>query len=410
MQPSSVTHIRTSAEARAIPNVGLFTRLMLMMAPSLKYGALRVTLPDGRAFRFQGSMPGVEADIAVKNERVARRLLMGGNLSFGESYLDGDWESDDLAALTYWACMNEGLDETLKGKGIFRALRRLLFAAQENSKTGSRKNIAYHYDLGNAFYAEWLDPSMTYSSAIFARPDMTLEAAQEEKYRALAEKLDVKPGQSVLEIGCGWGGFSRYLAQRHDCYVHAITISQAQHDYAAQEIKRLGLDNKIRLELRDYRDVTEQYDRIASIEMFEAVGEKYWPTFFAKLRSALKPSGRAALQIITIADRYFEDYRGSMDFIQKYIFPGGMLPSPQKLRELSRDADLVYERDESIGLHYAETLKRWHKQFMDAWPRLERMGYDERFKRMWRYYLAYCEGGFRAQTIDVAQIALRRDG
>ena len=277
-----------------------------------------------------------------------------------------------------------------------------------NSKTGSRRNIARHYDLGNAFYREWLDPTMTYSSAAFGHETETLEAAQARKYDLLLDRLDARPGDKVLEIGCGWGGFAEHAARTRGCKVTGITISRAQHDFARERIQRQGLNEQVEIRLQDYRDTRERFDRIASIEMFEAVGESYWPIFFETLRDRLVEGGRAAMQVITIADRHFDYYRGRPDFIQRYIFPGGMLPSPRAFTQESERAGLTVERMEGFGPCYARTLAEWNRRFQGAWHRLEPLGYDARFKRMWEYYLAYCEAGFRAGTIDVQRIQLAK--
>jgi cyclopropane-fatty-acyl-phospholipid synthase len=384
------------------------------MASRIAVGSLAVTLPEGRRLAWQGAAPGPHADLVIHDPRVARRYLLGGQVAFAESYMDGDWSSPDLAAvLEFFVRNHDAVAGAYEGGWVVGVMRRLWHGLRANTRGGSRRNIAYHYDLGNAFYEQWLDPSMTYSSAVFAEPAQDLAAAQANKYRLVAEKLALAPGKQVLEIGCGWGGFATQVAREYDCRVTAITVSKAQAEFAAARVQREGLADKVAVRLVDYRDLAERFDAIASIEMFEAVGERYWPTFFAGLRDRLKPGGRASLQVITIADRFFESYRRNVDFIQRYIFPGGMLPSPGALaREIGR-AGLSLVKQEFFGLHYARTLAEWNRRFQAAWPEIARMpsamaGFDQRFKRMWEYYLAYCEAGFRAASIDVAQLALTR--
>ncbi len=407
--------LRTAQDALRLRNVSRWTRLMLALAARVTHGSITMTLPDGRAVQARGALPGPDARLDINHQRLAKRLLLGGNLAVGEAYLDGDFDSPDLAALTEWACRNAELDDTLMGKPWLRLLRRIGFALAANSRRGSQRNIAYHYDLGNEFYAQWLDPSMTYSAALWRAPDQTLEQAQTEKYRRLAgEVLHLQPGQRVLEIGCGWGGFACLAAREFGAQVHAVTISREQHDYAQARVQREGLGERVQIELRDYRDLSERYDAIASIEMIEAVGEKYWPRYFSQLHDRLRPQGRAGIQAIVIADRYFEDYRGTMDFIQAHVFPGGMLLSPQTVQQQARQAGLRIDDAFSFGRDYARTLQLWHQSFEAAWPQIRaldahgKLAFDERFRRMWRYYLAYCEGGFNAGTIDVLQYGFSR--
>jgi cyclopropane-fatty-acyl-phospholipid synthase len=402
--------LKTAQDALRLHNVPHWTRLMLAQAARVTHGSLTITLPDGRALQARGPQAGPDARLDINHHRLAKRLLLGGNLAVGDAYLDGDFDSPDLAALTEWACRNGELDDTLMGRPWLRLLRRIGFALAANSRRGSRRNIAYHYDLGNDFYAQWLDPSMTYSAALWRETGQTLEQAQIEKYRRLAGTvLQLRPGQRVLEIGCGWGGFACLAAQEFGAQVHAVTISREQHDYARRRVQEAGLGERVTIELRDYRDLDDHYDAIASIEMIEAVGEKYWPRYFAQLRNRLKPQGRAGIQAIVIADRYFEDYRGTMDFIQAHIFPGGMLLSPQTIQSLSSQAGLRIEDAFSFGRDYARTLNLWHRRFEESWPQIRaldchgKLAFDDRFRRMWRYYLAYCEGGFNAGTIDVLQ-------
>lgn len=404
-----VIELKTPQDALRLPRLGRWTRVMLSLAPMLRKGSITITLPDGRAVVARGPEPGPNAAITLRGTRFPRRMLLGGNLGVGQAYVEGDFDCDDLGTLAHWACVNGELDDTLMGKPWLRALRRVAFAFAKNSRRGSRRNIAYHYDLGNAFYAQWLDPSMTYSSAIYTAPDQTLEAAQAEKYRRLAgDVLRLSPGEKVLEVGCGWGGFACFAAREFGANVHAITISREQHDYARRRVFEAGLADKVQIELRDYRDIGGQYDAIASIEMIEAVGEAYWPTYFGMLHDRLRPGGRAGLQAITIQDRYFPAYRGTMDFIQAYIFPGGMLLSPSALKHEAERAGLALTRSDGFAQHYARTLAEWTRSFSEAWPHVRALGFDERFRRMWMYYLGYCEGGFRAETIDVLQVRLDR--
>lgn len=407
--------LKAAQDALRLRGVPRWTRLMLSLAARVTHGSITMTLPDGRALQARGDHPGPAARLDINHHRLAKRLLLGGNLAVGEAYLDGDFDSPDLAALTEWACRNGELDTTLMGSTWLRLLRRAGFAFAANSKRGSRRNIAYHYDLGNDFYALWLDPGMTYSAALWRDENQTLEQAQSEKYRRLAgEVLQLKPGQRLLEIGCGWGGFACLAAREFGAQVHAVTISREQHDYAKARIQQEGLSERVHVELRDYRDLTERYDAIASIEMIEAVGEKYWPRYFTQLRDRLRPQGRAGIQAIVIDDRYFQDYRGTMDFIQAHVFPGGMLLSPQTVQQQATRAGLKIDDAFSFGRDYARTLNLWHRSFEAAWPRIRaldtrnKLAFDERFRRMWRYYLAYCEGGFNAGTIDVLQYGFSR--
>ena len=394
----------------AITN-SLRAKAFIKIISKLRYGRLHLTMPDGNQYQFEGSEQGPDADMTIHSHNAIKRMMADGKMGFCEAFMVAEITSHDPAALVELAVMqNDYVEANLKFSVIKTQLRKLMHYRNNNSKTGSRKNISYHYDLGNSFYDKWLDRSMTYSSAYFERETDDLKTAQEAKYRRLAEMVGLKRGDRVLEIGCGWGGFAEFAASHYDVHITGITISQEQYDYAVARIEKAGLSDKVTLKLTDYRDVTEQFDKIVSIEMFEAVGEAYWPTYFSTLSRCLHQGGKAALQVITIDDAIFDDYKREPDFIQQYIFPGGMLPSVPRLDIPLKSAGLKLVEDNGFGLHYARTLKEWRDRFLAAWPEISDTGFDQRFKRMWELYLAYCEGGFRAGSIDVRHMLIEREG
>ncbi|MBI1179414.1 MAG: methyltransferase domain-containing protein [Alphaproteobacteria bacterium] len=385
-------------------------QLFSFVERNLDAGTLTVSVPSGESRRFTGAAAGPVADLHFHDWNALRRLFAEGSVGFADSYIEGHWETSDLAALIELAARNRlGARREIAGHRLARALQQLAHRRRPNSRSGSRRNIAAHYDLGNDFYTAWLDPSMTYSSAVFPTPDAPLEAAQQHKYARLLGLIDPRPGERLLEIGCGWGGFAEYAARERGVDVTCITISREQYAYAAERIQRAGLGNQVSVQLVDYRDVRGKFDHVVSIEMFEAVGEAYWPAFFGKIAETVRPGGRAALQVITIRDDVYESYRRAPDFIQTHIFPGGMLPSLKVFREQVGQAGLRVLNEAFYADHYARTLRLWRERFEAAADRLRFDGLDERFRRLWRYYLAYCEGGFRARTIDVMQVGLSRD-
>ncbi|TVR96739.1 MAG: class I SAM-dependent methyltransferase [Rhodospirillales bacterium] len=388
----------------------VWIRPLLNLARRIRRGRLLLVLPDGSSHAIAADDdPALRAVIEISRPRAVRRLMFGGITGFAESYMDGDWHTPDLVDLIRLALANEdALGDDVEGLALVRWWDRFRHRLRPNTRRGSRRNIAFHYDLGNQFYAAWLDPSLTYSSALFDRPGISLEAAQERKYGRLAQSLGLRRGHRVLEIGCGWGGFAMFAARQHGCHVTAITVSQAQADLAARRVREAGLDGRIDIRLSDYRDIDGQYDRIASIEMFEAVGEANWPTYFDVVRDRLVPSGVAGLQVITIEDRRFAAYRTSADFIQTHIFPGGMLPSPSVLQAVAESRGLIPTGTLTFGRHYAATLAAWQNRFQEAWQDVRALGFDLRFKRLWEFYLAYCESGFRHGSIDVGQYLFRR--
>jgi cyclopropane-fatty-acyl-phospholipid synthase len=390
-------------------------RLALHAASLIRTGSITVGLPDGSLHRVAVT-PEPAATIVFREPRAITRLLTGGSLGLAEAYLDGQWESPDIRAVMALAAANEAeWEPMLRGRPWVRAVSRLLHRLRPNTRRGAARNIIEHYDLGNDFFAAWLDPSLTYSAAVFADPAEDLEAAQARKMRLLCERLDLRPGMTLLEIGCGWGGFAAMAAREFGVRVVGLTLSPSQLEAARARLAAQGLSDMVELRLQDYRDVTGSFDRIASIEMFEAVGRKFWPAYFATLRDRLAPGGMAGVQTITIADRFWNDYASTADFIQRHVFPGGMLPSPARLREQVAAAGLRWHGEHWFGQDYAETLSRWYAAFQRAWPAIvalpQREGaarYDARFKRLWEYYLAYCETGFRAGWTDVGQIILAK--
>jgi cyclopropane-fatty-acyl-phospholipid synthase len=385
-------------------------RLAAFIISRLKKGRLDMVLPDGRTLRFQGPQPGLQAELIVHDLKFIRPVLAKGDIGFAEAFMDQKFDSPDLATLLRYFNDNwEDADRLVIGNAVARFFVGLRHMMRANTKKGSKRNILAHYDLGNDFYTRWLDPTMTYSSAIFSSEDQGLMDAQLAKYRSIADNLKLKPGDHVLEIGSGWGGFAEVAAKEYGARVTSITISDAQHAYATKRMKDAGLESQVEIVMRDYRDVTGQFDAVASIEMFEAVGEKYWPGYFGKIAEVLKPGGRAALQIITIDDKYFDLYRQRADFIQHYIFPGGMLPSERRLREETANVGLGFEVDKMFGLSYARTLAEWAVRFDQEWDRHIKGGkFGEAFRRLWLYYLAYCEAGFRTRRIDVGQFVLTK--
>ena len=400
-------HALTSTEGqRDLPR---YFRQAFEQAKKVNHGRIDFVLPDGRRFRAQGPKPGPVAEIVIHNPDCVARLIREGDLGFSEAYLDGWWSTPDLQTfMDVVTNDNPEIYEGFGGMALVRLYERLRHWLKGNTRTQARRNIAYHYDLGNEFYKLWLDDSMTYSSALFRTGQESLERAQELKYAQLVDSLGVQPGDHVLEIGCGWGGFAEYAAGQRGLQVTGLTISRAQHDFALARMQRAGLSDRVRIKLQDYRDERGQYDAIASIEMFEAVGEKYWPVYFDTVRDRLKPGAPATLQIITVPDARFEAYRKGVDFIQKYIFPGGMLISPTRLRAEAARAGLVTSGSVEFGESYSQTLRRWHETFLNQWNRIQDMGFDERFRRMWEFYLTSCAAAFQTGTCDVTQITLRR--
>jgi cyclopropane-fatty-acyl-phospholipid synthase len=384
-------------------------RLALGFAARLKRGTLDITLLDGRVVRMGGIEPGPAAEMTLHSYSFAPRLINGGDIGIAEAYLDGEWDTPDLTQFLYVFCVNHDLIQTMLGdKPLVRFLQIVRHWFNRNTRRQARRNIHAHYDIGNAFYSAWLDPSMTYSSALFEDDTADLTAAQHNKYRRLAEAIDLQSGQRLLEIGCGWGGFAEYVAKTFGTKVVGLTISKEQRDFAQKRIHEAGLNDKVEIRLQDYRDERERYDRIASIEMIEAVGEQFWPRYFSQLRDRLLPGGLAGIQAITIQDSSFKYYRREVDFIQRYVFPGGMLPSPQILKSLGERFGVPVIRERIFGQDYAKTLASWRNNFRSAWPNLTPLGFDERFRRLWEYYLAYCEAGFLSGNIDVRQVVFAK--
>jgi cyclopropane-fatty-acyl-phospholipid synthase len=393
------------ARPRSI-RVGPVMRVMRRWLAQLHQGSISIVLPDGQMVHHSGDEPGPPAQITLHNWRALRRLLWRGDLGFAEGYIAGDWSSTDLVRLIALGAANlSKLDTVMDGNLPVRMLRRMVHMLRGNSLRGSRRNIAFHYDLGNEFYRPWLDQSMTYSSALAYAHGQTLEAAQAHKLDRIAGLLDAGSGARVLEIGCGWGALAANLAG-HGAHVTGVTLSHEQLAFASDRMAQAGLDDRVDLRLCDYRHVTGTFDRIVSIEMLEAVGEAWWPTYFGQIRDCLAPGGRAVLQVITIAEDRFAHYRQAPDFIQHYIFPGGMLPTRSILAQQAKTAGLTLSHEEQFAPAYAATLAEWRRRFEAARDAMAANGFDERFCRLWNYYLCYCEAGFATGQIDVGLYVL----
>jgi cyclopropane-fatty-acyl-phospholipid synthase len=401
-----LTPENVDAQLSDLPRI---VRLAFGFGSRLRRGTLDVTLPDGRRVRLGGMEPGPSAQMTIYGYGFAARLLNGGDIGIAEAYLHGEWDTTDLTQFLYLFCVNHDLIQAMLGDNpMMRFVQIVRHWFNRNTKRQAKKNIYAHYDIGNAFYSAWLDPSMTYSSAIYEDASQDLTAAQNNKYRRLAEAIDLQPGHKVLEIGCGWGGFAEYAAKNYGAHVTGLTISREQRDFAQKRIQEAGLGDHVDIKFQDYRDERGQYDRIASIEMIEAVGEQFWPHYFSQLRDRLLPGGLVGIQAITIQDKFFKTYRREVDFIQRYVFPGGMLPSPEILKSLGAKFGVPVVRERIFGLDYAKTLATWRDNFRAAWPSLTPLGFDDRFRRLWEYYLAYCEAGFLSGNIDVRQVVFAK--
>lgn len=385
-------------------------RQALTYALRLRSGTLDMTLPDGRILRFKGTDEGSHAAITVRDYKFAQRMSEGGDIGFAEAYMRKEWDTPDLTRFLELFCQNHSAVHTmLAHKPWVRLWQRIMHLLNRNTKAGSKRNIHAHYDLGNAFYSAWLDDTMTYSAAVFAPGDNDLSSAQARKFRLLAERTDIRGSDHVLEIGCGWGGFAAFAAREIGCKVTALTISQEQYAHTQKMIFDNGLNDKVNVVYQDYREQKGTFDKIISIEMFEAVGEQYWSTYFQTLRDRLKDGGRAGLQVITIGESFFEGYRREIDFIRRYIFPGGMLPTATIMQEQGQKVGMPLIHNTAFGHDYAHTLAQWRDRFREKWHSLTPLGFDERFKRMWEYYFAYCEAGFLSGNINVRHLVYAKN-
>ena len=397
MSESPVMHSKVPAQVQ----------LLLRMLSRLEHGSLKLECPDGKLLKFGNEDPTVTLSLSSWEPFMA--AIRSGDIGFAESYLQGEWQTDNLAQLIELFIHNRNaLESAIYGSWWGSLLYRVKHLFNRNSRAGSRRNIHAHYDIGNSFYTLWLDPSMTYSSALFAQPEFTLQEAQHAKYERIFSELNVGAGSRVLEIGCGWGGFAE-LAAKKGAHVTGLTLSTEQLAFAEKRLHDAGVGERIELRLQDYRDTDGEFDGVASIEMFEAVGEEYWDSYFSCIAKNLKTGGRACVQTITIADDLFERYRKGTDFIQQYIFPGGMLPSPSIFKAHAQRHGLNVVNELAFGLDYARTLRLWDQAFEEALPSVQAQGFDERFIRTWKFYLAYCEAGFRAGSIDLFQFTLQKN-
>ena len=382
-------------------------KFVLNKLKNITQGNLKLINYDGKVFHFGDLESKLSSDIKVNNPHFYFNVVMGGSSALGEAHMKKDFYSTNLTNLVELTARNIKLVHSFSGSLRIQKIKNFIkniFAS--NTKSKSLKYISKHYDLGNSFFSKWLDKSLTYSSAVYENPNDSLEKAQQNKYQKLIDLLEVKDGNKVLEIGCGWGGFSEYLAKNYNVAIDCITISQKQFEFTKNRISNAGLNNKVNVMFLDYRDLKEKYDRIASIEMIEAVGEKYLNKYFETIKRSLNENGSAAIQGITIRDDLFERYRSSEDFIQKYIFPGGFLPSLSFMKSLTKKNNLGLLKVNSYSDDYAKTLAIWRVNFLKAWCNIAPLGFDETFKRMWEFYLSYCEAGFKSKNIDLIQFSM----
>ena len=385
-----------------------WNKLFLNGVKKFPYGSISIEWPNGITNKIDSNKYGPHAHLKIADNNVIKEIIHGGSVKFAELYMDKRISSKNLTSLMHYCALNnDQAEETFKISFLKYLHNKFLHFKNRNTKIQAKKNISYHYDLGNQFYRYWLDKSMTYSSAIFSNQYDKLELAQKNKYKKLAELSNIKNGDTILEIGCGWGGFSEFLANNYNCKITAITISKEQFNFAKKRIEEANLSKKVTVLFCDYRNIEGKFDKIVSIEMFEAVGKDYWNVFFDKIKSILKPNGNIGLQLITIDDKIYDVYEKNPDFIQKYIFPGGMLPSFKILENILSNNSLYIESVNSYAYDYAKTLSLWKQEFNKNWENIEKLGFDETFNRMWNYYLSYCEGGFLSKNIDLKQINLK---
>lgn len=413
LQPSETDDENSVALLRRQPQDRLLAltarRALTWIFGDIGVGSLKFVLPDGSVLYFEGGEPGPAAELIYTHYRGIFRILARGDIGFSEGFIRGDWSTPDLSRVIHFGALNIEHFEAQMGVNRLAAyFQRLGHALQRNSRRGAKSNIHAHYDIGNPFYRLWLDPSMTYSSGVYERGANDLETAQRDKYAQLADLLELDETHHMLEIGCGWGGFAEYAAAERGARVTGITISEEQLEFSQKRMKDKGLDGQVEIKLCDYRDVRGTFDRIASIEMFEAVGERYWPAFFSAISQRLRPGGIAGVQTIIVPDDRFSGYRQRTDFIQRYIFPGGMIGADRVLREEFRKAGLTAKEMLRFGQSYARTLATWHENFNAKWDEIKALGFDQRFRNMWEYYLSYCEGGFAGEILDVAQYKLEK--
>ncbi|MEY4625572.1 MAG: hypothetical protein RL061_1097 [Pseudomonadota bacterium] len=385
-------------------------KALFKLLENLRAGKLNLVDPNGNQFCFEGTQPGLTAHIHIHNWSVSKSCLKSGDIGFAESYINGEWDSPDIESLLRLLLINrQAIEKLIYGSWWGSLFHRLKHWLNKNSKKGSKKNIHAHYDIGNSFYSLWLDQSMTYSSACFDEKNLSLFDAQKNKYEKIISSIGIQENERLLEVGCGWGGLME-TAQRKNIAIDCLTISQEQAAYAQTRADQLSLTHPspANIILQDYRDHEAQYDGIASIEMFEAVGEEYWPSYFAMINRCLKPGKKACIQTIVIAEDLFEKYRHNSDFIQQYIFPGGMLPSTTVFKKCAEDAGLIVEDAFSFGKDYQKTLEIWHSQFNSSLSEIKAQGFDEKFIRLWNLYLMYCAAGFAEESTDVIQFTLRK--
>ena len=373
----------------------------------IKHGFLEIQNHDSKIYKFGNESEQLRAKIKINKPGLTLQIIKSGSVGLAEAYMRNEFETDDLTNLIEITAKN--IKIVYKFSGIFdlSMINKLKSIFIKNNKSRSKKNISKHYDLGNDFFSLWLDPSLTYSSAIFEKQKDDLFSAQLNKYKKLTELIKPNVGNKILEIGCGWGGFAEYVGKNYDVKLDCITISKEQFEFSKKRIFEKGLNEKVNIFLKDYRDVKDKYDSIASIEMIEAVGQNYLVNYFKSIKKNLSENGRAAIQAITIDDSLFDRYKTKEDFIQKYIFPGGFLPSKRKLYDLSSSNGLEIKKYESYGSHYSSTLKIWRDEFLKKWEEISKHGFDNKFKRMWHFYLSYCEAGFKSKNIDLIQFSMQ---